>query len=97
MDLIWQPADALGQHPRLVIWETLPNHDSTDWYSRGAPGTELVSLPLSFAEGCKLIDQVAGFGTPPPSLILTGADPKKALDQAVKDIDANQKGNGYFK
>lgn len=29
--------------------------------------------------------------------ILTGADPKKALDQAVKDIDANQKGNGYFK
>lgn len=28
--------------------------------------------------------------------ILTGADPKAALDQAVKDIDANQKSNGYF-
>ncbi|HET7399578.1 MAG TPA: sugar ABC transporter substrate-binding protein [Intrasporangium sp.] len=28
--------------------------------------------------------------------ILNGADPKKALDQAVKDIDANQKSNGYF-
>ena len=28
--------------------------------------------------------------------ILNGADPKKALDQAVKDIDANQKSNNYF-
>jgi multiple sugar transport system substrate-binding protein len=28
--------------------------------------------------------------------ILNGADPKAALDQAVKDIDANQKSNGYF-
>jgi multiple sugar transport system substrate-binding protein len=28
--------------------------------------------------------------------ILNGADPKSALDQAVKDIDANQKSNGYF-
>ena len=28
--------------------------------------------------------------------ILNGADPKQALDQAVKDIDANQKSNGYF-
>lgn len=29
--------------------------------------------------------------------ILNGADPKAALDQAVKNIDANQKSNGYFK
>ncbi len=29
--------------------------------------------------------------------ILNGADPKQALDQAVKNIDANQKSNGYFK
>ena len=28
--------------------------------------------------------------------ILNGADPKQALDQAVKNIDANQKSNGYF-
>lgn len=28
--------------------------------------------------------------------ILNGADPKAALDQAVKNIDANQKSNGYF-
>lgn len=28
--------------------------------------------------------------------ILNGADPQTALDQAVKDIDANQKSNGYF-
>jgi multiple sugar transport system substrate-binding protein len=28
--------------------------------------------------------------------ILNGADPQKALDQAVKDIDANQKSNNYF-
>ena len=28
--------------------------------------------------------------------ILNGADPQKALDQAVKNIDANQKSNGYF-
>ncbi|MGW5240643.1 ABC transporter substrate-binding protein [Monashia sp. NPDC004114] len=28
--------------------------------------------------------------------IINGADPKTALDQAVKDIDANQKSNGYF-
>ena len=28
--------------------------------------------------------------------IINGADPKSALDQAVKDIDANQQSNGYF-
>ena len=28
--------------------------------------------------------------------ILNGADPKQALDQAVKNIDANQKSNSYF-
>ncbi len=28
--------------------------------------------------------------------ILNGADPKQSLDQAVKNIDANQKSNGYF-
>ena len=28
--------------------------------------------------------------------ILNGADPKKSLDQAVKDIDDNQKSNNYF-
>lgn len=28
--------------------------------------------------------------------ILNGADPQQALDQAVKDIDANQKQNSYF-
>ena len=28
--------------------------------------------------------------------ILNGADPQQALDQAVKDIDANQKSNNYF-
>lgn len=28
--------------------------------------------------------------------ILNGANPKTALDQAVKNIDANQKSNGYF-
>jgi multiple sugar transport system substrate-binding protein len=28
--------------------------------------------------------------------IINGADPKQALDQAVKDIDANQKSNNYF-
>lgn len=29
--------------------------------------------------------------------IINGADPQSALDQAVKNIDANQKSNGYFK
>ena len=28
--------------------------------------------------------------------ILNGADAKKALDQLVKDIDANQESNNYF-
>ena len=28
--------------------------------------------------------------------IINGADPKQALDNAVKNIDANQKSNGYF-
>jgi len=80
MDLIWQRADALAQHPRLVIWEMLPARYLADWDSQGATGIELASLPLSFAEGCDLIDQVAGFGTPRPSLILTGADPLQRPD-----------------
>ena len=28
--------------------------------------------------------------------IVNGADPQQSLDQAVKDIDANQKSNNYF-
>jgi multiple sugar transport system substrate-binding protein len=28
--------------------------------------------------------------------ILNGADPQKALDQAVKNIDDNQEANGFF-
>ena len=28
--------------------------------------------------------------------ILNGADPQKALDQAVKNIDDNQESNGFF-
>jgi AdoMet-dependent heme synthase len=64
----------------LVIWETLPDRDSADWYSRRPAGTELASLPLSFAEGCDLIDQVAAFGTPSPLLLLTGDDPLQRPD-----------------
>jgi AdoMet-dependent heme synthase len=80
MDLNWKLADTLGQHPRLVIWETLPARDTADWYPREATGTQLAALPLSFAEGCDLIDQVAGLGTPRPSLLLTGDDPLQRSD-----------------
>ncbi|SEH56976.1 MULTISPECIES: sugar ABC transporter substrate-binding protein [unclassified Leifsonia] len=36
------------------------------------------------------------FGTAAQDIV-NGADPKATLDQAVKDIDANQKSNNYFK
>ena len=49
------------------------------------------------APSTSMIAEVVGDSRAAIHDILTGADPKKALDQAVKDIDANQKGNGYFK
>jgi hypothetical protein len=81
MNLNWILADTLGQWPRLVIWEMLPARDTADWYPGEATSTQLAALPLSFAEGCDLIDQVAGLGTPRPSLLLTGDDPLQRSDR----------------
>jgi MoaA/NifB/PqqE/SkfB family radical SAM enzyme len=80
MDLMWRVADTLGERPRYVIWEMLPARGTADWYPREATDTQAAALPLAFAEGCNLFDQVAGLGTPRPSLLLTGDDPLQRSD-----------------
>src|SRR5262249_40288673 len=43
-------------------------------------------------EGYRLIDRVAGFGAPPPLLVLTGGDPLRRPD--IVDLVAHARGRG---
>lgn len=63
-----------AQRPMLVFWETTRacllacRHCRASATAQPAPGE------LTTAEGCRLIDQVVGFGRPYPILVLTGGD-----------------------
>src|SRR5262249_9778668 len=47
---------------------------------------------LTTEEGYRLIDRVAGFGAPPPLLVLTGGDPLRRPD--IVDLVAHARGRG---
>jgi radical SAM protein len=47
---------------------------------------------LTTEEGCRLIDQVAAFGAPPPILVLTGGDPLRRPDIVALVAHAGQRG-----
>jgi radical SAM protein len=74
------PAIDVAQRPFMVIWEVTRACDLACQHCRA----EAAPLPhrdeLTTAEAQTLIDQVAGFGSPPPLFIMTGGDPIKRPD-----------------
>ncbi len=63
-----------GQRPMLVFWETTRACLLVCRHCRASATTQAPPGELTTAEGCALIDQVAGFGRPYPILVLTGGD-----------------------
>jgi radical SAM protein len=80
MKLIRQPAYNTDDRPFLVIWETTQACDLSCLHCRALAHPERDADELTFEQGCQLIDQIAGFGAPPPMFILTGGDPFKRPD-----------------
>jgi AdoMet-dependent heme synthase len=77
-----QPAGGFHDAPLLVIWEVTRAcalacaHCRADAIARRDP------RELTTAEGYRLLDQVAEFGSPAPLLVLTGGDPMWRKDLA---------------
>ncbi|HVB44174.1 MAG TPA: TIGR04053 family radical SAM/SPASM domain-containing protein [Streptosporangiaceae bacterium] len=71
-----QPRHAVnfGQRPMLVFWETTRACLLACRHCRASATTQAPPGELSYAAGCELIEQVAGFGRPYPILVLTGGD-----------------------
>jgi radical SAM protein len=63
-----------AQRPMLVFWETTRACLLACRHCRASATTQAPAGELTTAEGCRLIDQVAGFGRPYPILVLTGGD-----------------------
>jgi MoaA/NifB/PqqE/SkfB family radical SAM enzyme len=77
-----RPRGGFHESPLLVIWEVTRAcalscaHCRADAIARRDPHE------LTTAEGRALLDQVAGFGTPAPLVVLTGGDPMWRKDLA---------------
>jgi|SRR5450756_400187 len=63
-----------AQRPMLVFWETTRACLLACRHCRASATTKAPASELTTAEGCRLIDQVVGFGRPYPILVLTGGD-----------------------
>lgn len=66
--------------PVLVFWETTRACSLSCVHCRASAITEPLPGELSTNEGMKLIEQVASFGKPYPTIIFTGGDPLKRKD-----------------
>ncbi|MGD0075724.1 MAG: TIGR04053 family radical SAM/SPASM domain-containing protein [Candidatus Binataceae bacterium] len=84
---IRHPAFDVAERPFIVIWEITRACDLACAHCRAEAMPLRNPDELSTDEGRALIDEVAGFGTPPPILILTGGDPMKRPD--LKDLIAH--------
>lgn len=63
-----------ARRPMLVFWETTRACQLACRHCRASATAQALPGELTTAEGCDLIDQVAGFGRPCPILVLTGGD-----------------------
>ncbi|MHB8381402.1 MAG: radical SAM protein [Candidatus Binataceae bacterium] len=73
----------LSQRPFIVIWEVTRACDLACRHCRATSMPTADTAQLTTAEGLALIDQIAGFGSPPPRFVMTGGDPLKRRDLAA--------------
>lgn len=78
--LIRMPVYDTDDRPFMVIWETTNACDLSCRHCRAEAISEVEPGTLTTAEGQALLDQIEGFGTPRPIVILTGGDPFKRED-----------------
>lgn len=69
-----------GERPALVFWETTRACSLACVHCRASAITAPLQGELSGEEGNQLIDQVASFGKPYPTLVFTGGDPLERRD-----------------
>lgn len=69
-----------AQTPMLVFWETTRACGLACVHCRASAIPEPLPGELTTEEGRRLINQVAGFGSPPPVLVFTGGDPLRRRD-----------------
>jgi radical SAM protein len=78
--------------PFIVIWETTRACALACVHCRAEAVPHRSADELTTAEGRRLIDAVAAFGTPPPLMVLTGGDPLRRPD--IADLVAHGTGRG---
>ncbi|MCL5412397.1 MAG: TIGR04053 family radical SAM/SPASM domain-containing protein [Candidatus Marsarchaeota archaeon] len=72
-----------GSKPVLVFWETTRACPLACRHCRASAIRDPMPGELSTAEGMRLIDSVAAFGTPAPLIVFTGGDPMVRKDLFV--------------
>ncbi|HQR79617.1 MAG TPA: TIGR04053 family radical SAM/SPASM domain-containing protein [Actinomycetota bacterium] len=70
----------LDQRPFIVIWEATRACALACQHCRATAVPTRDPRELSTAQACALMDDIAGFGTPPPFFVITGGDPFERPD-----------------
>lgn len=70
----------LDQRPFIVIWEATRACALACQHCRATAVPNRDPRELSTAAACALMDEVVGFGTPPPFFVITGGDPFERPD-----------------
>lgn len=70
----------LDQRPFIVIWEATRACALACQHCRATAVPMRDPQELNTAQACALMDQVAGFGSPPPFFVITGGDPFERPD-----------------
>lgn len=68
------------ERPFIVIWEVTRACALACAHCRADAIPARNPLELTTAEGCRLLDEIAAFGTPRPIVVLTGGDPFERPD-----------------
>lgn len=69
-----------SDRPFIVIWEATRACPLACRHCRASAQPERNPFELSTAEAAALVDDVAGFGSPPPLFVITGGDPFQRPD-----------------
>ncbi|WP_241974923.1 TIGR04053 family radical SAM/SPASM domain-containing protein [Cryobacterium mannosilyticum] len=69
-----------GERPFIVIWEVTRACQLVCTHCRADAIRSRNPFELSTEQGCKLLDDLASFGTPRPLVVLTGGDPFERPD-----------------